>query len=540
MRKTGALAICVADTELSPSAWNLQENTLAGLFKPLPFLLVDGGDARLAIDPATKANVYGCRAEPRPRTLAFSSSTATSISERAYQRALQAREELIRESIERDFLDAFDRQIERMRHALRHCLQLDGSGTEIVFSPSGTDSQLHTLFFARQMLGGPVTCVVVGADQTGSGTAHTSRGRHFSDRTSQGKPVQKGTPIGGLTDDTASIAISLFAEDGAFRSEREIDDAVIEAVAEQVRIGRKVVLQTMDSSKLGWRAPSDACLREIGSRWPHAVQIVVDACQMRIGRPRLREYLDRGYVILLTGSKFLTGPAFSGASLWPQALSERIAAIEEPPGGLAEYATRFDLPLRWGPVRASLPSRPNFGPWLRWEAALEEMCAYYGLPELYRRSALKRLAHAGPAAIASSQHLSMLADRSVAADGPDEEKPATIFPFFIERDGRTLELGEMTSIYHALNRDLASALPATATDDQRTLAFISCHIGQPVKLPVGTVLRIGIGARNIAEAWSSDDRIAEANIRAIIGKIAMVVKKIDLIVATNAHLERPK
>ena len=121
----------------------------------------------------------------------------------------------------------------------------------------------------------------------------------------------------------------------------------------------------------------------------------------------------------------------------------------------------------------------------------------------------------------------------------DEDMPATIFPFFIRRDGRMLELDEMTKIYYALNRDLSGACPETATREERALAATPCHIGQPVKLPGGTVLRIGISARIVSEAWTEDEHIAKVNLRALIAQIGTVVRKIDLIVATNAHLERP-
>jgi hypothetical protein len=266
----------------------------------------------------------------------------------------------------------------------------------------------------------------------------------------------------------------------------------------------------MDSSKLGWRAPSDGCLRYLGARWPHAVQIVVDACQMRIGRPRIRDYLDRGYIVLLTGSKFFSGPPFCGASLFGETLADRIAACTALPDGLAEYATRYDLPLRWSCAREALPVTPNFGQWLRWEAALEEMRAYYALPQSYRHVALMRLAEAVPALIASSQHLEAMGEQDVPADALDEEMSCrTIFPFFIKRDGRALDLDEMTKIYHALNRDLSAALPDT--DAERALASVPCHIGQPVKLPAagGAILRIGIGARLLSQAWSADARTAE-------------------------------
>jgi hypothetical protein len=332
----------------------------------------------------------------------------------------------------------------------------------------------------------------------------------------------------------------MFAEDGAMRSASEIDAAVIEAVAGQISLGRKVVLQTMDSSKLDWRAPSDGCLRYLDARWPHAVQIVVDACQMRIGRPRIREYLDREYIVLATGSKFFTGPAFSGALLFPKTLAERIAAWTALPDGIADYATRYDLPGRWFAIRAALSDVPNVGQWLRWEAALEEMRSYYGLPASYRRSALMRLAEAVPAMIASSQHLELMPGQGVPADALDEELSCrTIFPFFVKRGGGCLDLDEMTEIYHALNRDLSAALPDEATDAERALASTSCHIGQPVKLPIAgsanTVLRIGIGARLLSESWSADARTADENIEVVVDRVGTVVRKIDLIVRTGIH-----
>jgi hypothetical protein len=534
--------IVPADVQRLSAARDTSKAFSAELRGPLPLLLASGGDTRLAIDPVHKSNVYGCYVSPSPLALAFASSTATSISERAYQAAHKAREALIGQSAEEDLIEAFDWRIECVRHELRSRLELDHSGAEVVFSPSGTDSQLHALFFARQLMGGPITCIVVGADQTGSGTAFTSCAQHFSDRTAQGRSVTKGTAIAELADDTVGLGISLFAEDGSVRSAQEIDTLVIKSVAEQVRTGSNVILLAMDSSKLGWRAPSDACLRMVSARWPEAVQIVVDACQMRIGRPRLREYLNRGYIVLVTGSKFFSGPAFSGASLWPRALAERIARMNEAPEGLEYYATQFDLPLRWGTVRASLPSAPNFGQWLRWEAALEEMRAYHELPSSYRRRGLAGLAGAVPAAIAASRHLEALPCPEIhSRDWLDDAEMSnkTIFPFLVRRKGHALGFDEMTRIYRALNSDLSATMRGMAKDDERALASVPCHVGQPVKTPAGTVLRIAIGATILSEAWSHRSHTAEANIRTVIGQIETVIKKIDLIVATNSHLARP-
>src|SRR5260370_36594900 len=69
------------------------------LFLPLYRLLSGGGDPRLTVDPASGVNAYGCRPFPCPDTLSFASSTATSISQPAYDPAAEARQRLIRPPI---------------------------------------------------------------------------------------------------------------------------------------------------------------------------------------------------------------------------------------------------------------------------------------------------------------------------------------------------------------------------------------------------------------------------------------------------------
>src|ERR1700735_89790 len=50
-------------------------------------LLLSGGDARLTLNPTSGLNIYGCAPRPRGDVDDFSSSTASSISTRAYARA---------------------------------------------------------------------------------------------------------------------------------------------------------------------------------------------------------------------------------------------------------------------------------------------------------------------------------------------------------------------------------------------------------------------------------------------------------------------
>jgi hypothetical protein len=340
-------------------------SAMAELFGPLDRLLSGGGDRRLAINPASGGNGYGCQPFPCPETLSFASSTATSISERAYDRANDARQSLMQSAIAVGIDAAFDARIEAMRDELKACLGLSDTKVEVVFSPSGTDSQLQALFLAGALLGPVLTTIIVAADQTGSGTVDTARGHHFSAATAHGYPVRKGEPVAGLTHSVASVALPSFDETGGFRPRADADARVLGAIEKSVADGTNVLLQIMDSSKLGWRAPSDQCLDEISARWPDRVQVVVDACQMRLGRPRLQNYLDRGYIVIVTGSKFFTGPPFSGALLVPAGLSKALGAVTEVASGLFEYFSRSDWPKNWPALRSCFPIRANLGQWLR-------------------------------------------------------------------------------------------------------------------------------------------------------------------------------
>src|ERR1700736_3713053 len=108
-------------------------------FADLPDLLASGGDSRLLLDPISRLNDYGCRPFPRPEAFTFASSTATSISERAYAAAEAARDDLIRAALHHGLDRAVASLAEALRHELGGLLGLAGLGAEIVFSPSGTD-----------------------------------------------------------------------------------------------------------------------------------------------------------------------------------------------------------------------------------------------------------------------------------------------------------------------------------------------------------------------------------------------------------------
>jgi hypothetical protein len=191
--------------------------------------------------------------------------------------------------------------------------------------------------------------------------------------------------------------------------------------------------------------------------------------------------------------------------------------------------------MNWPGLRSRFPNRINFGSWLRWEAALEEIRSYHGVPDEFRLSALATFGNGVEQIIASSPLLSLLPPQQRPdARGIDDEEFSlrTIFPFVIHHENRVLSLEGCRKIYRALARDVREHVPVNAHGGDEEIAAKLCLIGQPVALrcrdghPVAA-LRICAGARLVTETWSSDPNEARDNLQREIGRVGTIVSKIE-------------
>ena len=100
-----------------------------------------------------------------------------------------------------------------------------------------------------------------------------------------------------------------------------------------------------------------------------AITLVVDACQARITSPAIADYLERGAIVFVTGSKFMGGPPFSGFALVPRRFREESLPLAQ---GLATIFRRGEWPLVW-PGAEALEDGANPGLLLRLEASIFEL-----------------------------------------------------------------------------------------------------------------------------------------------------------------------
>ncbi|HUK59839.1 MAG TPA: hypothetical protein VLV50_11460 [Stellaceae bacterium] len=480
---------------------------------PLDELLTSGGDARLALEAGSGLNCYGCRPAPRSEALSFSSSTASSISEHAWRRANDVRARL-------EAGESCTAVVEEQRDILARRIGIHALGGEVVFAPSGTDAALLALAIVRATSEKPLASVLAAADETGSGAPYAVAGRHFAGVTALGREVERGSPIAGLA------GIELFAPPlrdraGRLRPAADCDREIESVVARAVSAGRHVVLYAMDHSKLGNRSPSNTTLDAIETTFGPGVQIVIDACQMRVGRATLRHHVARGRMVLVTGSKFFCGPPLSGALIVPPHLAERLSSGLALAPGLADYSAACDWPSAWRGLRTRLPAHDNIGAALRWTAALAEMETWYAAGPLRRRELLGSFA---AAVHRIGADLAEIAYLPAPALEDDEFPEQSIFPFFVQHERGSVTPALCTKLHRALNRDLGDLLPGLG-ERERALAASLCHIGQPVAVAGGAVLRIAAGARHAAlDASAIEDGLVRVfgKIRLLLGNLARI------------------
>ncbi|KTE05112.1 hypothetical protein [Sphingopyxis sp. H115] len=329
---------------------------------------MSGGDRRIQLDKQGR-NQYYASAAPSD-ALAYGSSTISSISSHAFEQLVcRWRNRLDYPMSAADYTNGLD----AIRAGLAAYFGLC-EDSAIVFAASGTDLEYVGLAAARD--GRPITAVLLGRDEVGSGCVYSAAGRFFSEETATGARVIAQAVIDPAFDGIELIDVAVRDESGLPRTSAKIAAELSSHVEQAKAGGRRSVVHVVHGSKSGLTLPALAEVERLVSAHGDAMTVVVDACQLRITPATVRRYLELGCIVLMTGSKFAGGPPFSGFALVPGRL--RDSAMPLPPG-LGRLAIRAEWPSDW-PGADCLDVRGNFGLLLRLEAALIEMERFAALP----------------------------------------------------------------------------------------------------------------------------------------------------------------
>jgi selenocysteine lyase/cysteine desulfurase len=448
-------------------------------------LLTEGGDERIILDGASGVNRYGCGPAPDDEAWAFGSSTASVISEAAYEAVLDLSHRFETwPTPEAAYADG----AQRVRERLAGLCGIAEMADDIILGASGTDLHLIAAELAKGGEPGRLTSILPDPAETGRGVGDAVRSLRFAERTPHGEPACAGPPLAGVAPGRM-LTTPLRAPDGAVRPIAAVDRDVERAVGEAMAADGRAMLVLVDVSKTGLVAPSPDCASRLKRQFGQALTVFVDACQFRISAETVADYLDRDFLVALTGSKFIGGPAFSGALLIPPASASRMRGLPMP-ASLSDTSGRQDWPAAWR-GREDLLDRPNLGLLLRWEAALHELAAFRALPPEAVDRFMAAFAARVDQTIDALPNLERLAIPPLARPRSGWDARQTIFPFLVVRKGAPLDPAGLQRLYQQLQ------------SGRRAVC-----LGQPV--PVGrrdeepvSALRLSLSARLVVEALTT-------------------------------------
>lgn len=513
---------------------------------PLEHILVAGGDSRLVLDRRTGLNRYGTVARPRPEAVHFSSSTASSVSDYGFMLADLLRRELVLAAVHDGVaVDELRRRTtDAVSGRLAALIGIGPAEADLMLAPSGSDTELLAVMLALAAADRPLTNVLIAPEETGRAVALAGAGRYFDDIAGSGAPVRKGDEAWpGRAIEVVQVAIR--APDGQPRPNAAIEAELRALVAAELARGRRVLLHMLACSKTGISAPSPACIGELAALAPERIDVVVDACQMRTPFEEIVLWARRGWMIQLSGSKFFTGPPFSGALSVPPHYRARAGRVRD----LLAAAPGVGRPDDWNPWwRACLTPTAgcdpaSFGLLLRWVPALAEADLAGALPTPLCRWAFDRFRARLVERLGRSQWLTSIdppdLPREAGDDAPADLATRSIVCFGVavaDGPGRRRPLGaqECQRLFELLNLDLSRDLGPLRPAEQ-IVAAQCAHIGQPVTLAIGkghrelSILRLVVGARFFTIVGYAGAGAVEAALESEISDAIRAIEKLELL-----------
>lgn len=545
--------------------------------EPTESLLIRGSDDRSILCPTAKTNKYNGSTIPPAgdaNNVARASCTCSSISRTGFQRCEKLRQELLLNALSinpnsQSATAFFDSKMSDVRDRVASALGVADlvrdDALRVLLTPSGTDAELLAtsaalarVFSGLELRGGvrKVTSIITAQGEIGRGSSSASGGKHFSDLTPSGEPVVPNEPLRRYPTDLVEVMELTGRDDsGALRC---VDDVVTETVTRLLADpngSNVVLLHVVMGSKTGFGSPSLAVADALAAAHPNRLLVVVDACQMRLSLSAFRAFSARGYLTLVTGSKFFGGAPFCGAVLMPMRCVYELetTAVEQyaelcHPLGLEDYFSQYDMPMCMKNVRARMGTFLNVGLLLRWESALANMEPYARIPdeaiaticttyvsltkEQLRSSkwgSLFEVLESAPIAARSASASRKDDDDATPSDAPIAPMESIVsFKVFDARRQEHFDAARMRDLHTLLSKDLSGVLPA----DDASVAKTKCLLGQPVQLgkQQGAVLRFALGAEMVNTVYY---RGLREGVRAVVDEYAredeVVMRKMALI-----------
>ena len=559
----GIIMACICLFHPLVAASSIGVSKLAGdLAHELKIVMTMGGDDRL-VTGGGGLNKYFTGPQPQPAVIARSSSTSSNVSQVGFLAAQQLFNRLHGALGDGDVVRCFEHAMKDIRQQVKYYWGAQASAPcYVITTPSGSDAEMlptiaallrkkewqPNVKFSRPL----VVNIVIASGEVGSGTVLASKLCHFSSLAPVGKSVEAGTQIAGVMAGVVEVVeIKIRNDQGVVVSDQDLENRLASLLHQMIEQNQQqVVLHMVHACKTGLGAPRDIFLQAMKQKYKDDLVVVVDAAQLRVNQSFVGTWLDSGFWVFLTGSKFLGGPSFSGALLIPSREAELLAAApsNKIPLGLGDYFTPADCDDFFVNMCEVLPVWYNVGLSLRWAAALAEVARFCSVPVDRQDRGINHWAGGVRSLVKQSKRLKLLEEAVCANDNGLFHsyigKCNSVVSFGMQvtlGEGRDqfLNLVQLRKVYELMTLDLSDRIKNLSSELQN-IAATPCLIGQPVQVattgPCTAVLRIAIAVPEIFKAIGHERVDPAVLIDEILYDDQLVVQKLDFIATYWAEL----
>lgn len=424
-------------------------------------VITSGCDERIFLRPETNANKYHLNPVIFESLFQRGSCTCGTFTPFGYEVGIE-------------FLKKYDdniySQIVQDQTKRLHDLLSDTSvNFDVYYGPSGSDMMyLPLLFQAMLMPGKPIVNIVSCPEELGSGSKLAAELSYYSEWNQFGEKIPMGEK---LSADIQSQVHYLAAREnsGHIANRNEAIRKIIEQNPTVPIVGNLVF-----GSKSGIKDDL-----HIIDEFPE-IMWVVDMCQFRTDRNLIHELINKGVMIMVTGSKFYQAPPFCGALLVPIQWTEKLSAVS---GKSAKSFNRifsaYDFPESLGNIRENLPEYKNIGLRLRWEVALREMEAYLSFPQDESNALIRRWNQVVTGRLAQSDTFRLMPNMELTND--------SIVSFMVLVNGKALNNSDLKKLFDYL----------VLNEHEGLDGFNRVFLGQPVQYGDKSFIRLAIGSYSV-------------------------------------------
>jgi len=488
-------------------------------------ILISGGDDRLRLN-SDGVNYIHVGPSPTSDIVHRSSCTGTHISEKNFKKL-----ERIFEDIQASKLH-FSNCMENIHDRLRKIVDINKENS-IITIPSGTDAEYVPLFLAaaygKKFKYKQIINIITGIGEIGSNSATAAKGLYFSSPAPSGRTVDIGNKLPGILP-VELISVSLrHSRSALFISDDRLWKKPLEKALKKIKT--LILLHVVDSTKLGYRMDVIDEVSHLLRKHPEKLLVAIDSCQSRIDINRLREYLNIGCMIMITGSKFEEGPPFSGAVIIPKSITHQLKSdhFSELTPALKDYITKYDIS---GHMKSFFQS--DFSNWMnqglmaRWLCALNNWETYQNIDEYLRIKYIHQWTNAIKSLIKNFPNIEFFSGGELQPGA--EGNINTIVAIKIIKQGKPISHKLAQKIYCWLLEDITENFKMTRlTQKEREALKMRFLIGKPVDLGEFSVLRIALGAKLVCYIHQNGLSAAIKQDQKLLCKLSLIVSNFDIL-----------